>query len=267
MGARLGHDGAVARTTPPPPKPRRSTGPKRREAERTARRGVPLWGWAALGAGVIAAVVIGASLLSARGGGGGGEVAGAEETAALLEGIPQSGPALGDPDAPLTLVEFADMQCPFCARWSDQSFARIVQDYVRPGRLRIVFSGMTFLGQDSLKALRAVEAAGRQDRLFHVFHLLMENQGRENSGWVTDELIRSTFESVPGLDVDRALADMDSAAVNDRLAETESAAAEAGINATPSFQLGETGGALDRLQLQSLEPDELSAIIDARLEG
>jgi protein-disulfide isomerase len=99
---------------------------------------------------------------------------------------------LGSPDAPVTVVEYADLQCPFCAEWARRAFGEIVRDYVAPGRVRIEFRGLVFLGPDSEVALRTALAAGRQDRLWDVVHLLYANQGAENAGWVTQDLLEGS---------------------------------------------------------------------------
>jgi protein-disulfide isomerase len=105
----------------------------------------------------------------------------------------------------VTLVEFADVQCPYCATWADAAFAEIGRDYVRPGKVRIVFSGLAFIGPESETGLRFALAAGRQGKLWQTVHLLYANQGAENSGWVTNELLSGLGASIPGLDVERAL--------------------------------------------------------------
>ena len=76
---------------------------------------------------------------------------------------PRTGTAIGSPDAPVTLVEFADLQCPFCAQWATDAFPDLVEEYVRPGRLRIEFRGLAFIGPDSEKALRAALSRRRPE--------------------------------------------------------------------------------------------------------
>ena len=118
-----------------------------------------------------------------------GVVHGVAATEALLEGIPQSGNVLGRPGAPVTIVEYADYQCPFCAQWAVGTLPAIVDEYVRPGNVKIVFQGIAILGEDSVTALQAAVSAGMQDKLWNVGELLFHNQGAENSGWVTDDLL------------------------------------------------------------------------------
>jgi protein-disulfide isomerase len=195
------------------------------------------------------------------------QVSGGAEAAALLEGIPQSGTVLGEDTAPVTLVEYADLQCPYCAHWSSQTFPALVADYVRDGRLRIEFRGLAFIGPDSEDALRAAHAAGGQGKLWHVIGLLYANQGAENAGWVTDDLLRDVGAAVPGLDADRMLDERGSASIGASIDETAVGAHAAGISGTPSFLLGPTGGKLSPLEVTSLEPDEFRTAIDKLLQG
>ena len=90
----------------------------------------------------------------------------APKTAALLAGIPQHGDTLGSPKAPVTLVEYADMQCPYCGEFARTTLPTLIRDYVRTGKVKIVFHGLEFVGPDSDTALRAVYAAGRQNKLW-----------------------------------------------------------------------------------------------------
>lgn len=190
---------------------------------------------------------------------------GAAQVAALLHGIPQHGVALGAASAPVTLVEFADLQCPFCARWARGTMPEIVRKYVRPGRVRIVFVGMTSLGPDSAKAFRAALAAGQQNHFWDVEELLYLNQGTEGSGWVKDGLLRSIGSSVKGLNVERMLAARSSVGVEKQLAGASSLAT--GIQQTPSFAAGRTNRSLTLLKITSLAPAGIEPALDALLAG
>ena len=152
-------------------------------------------------------------------------------------GIPQDGAFLGSPDAEVTLIEYADLQCPACRAYSEALLPGLVDEYVRPGRVKAEFRGVAFIGADSEKALRYVLAAGLQDRLWQLQEALYRNQGGENTGWVTEELIRGLAAEIPGLDADRVVADADTELVTAMIAETAALAQEAEIPGTPSLAI------------------------------
>jgi protein-disulfide isomerase len=175
---------------------------------------------------------------------------------ASLDGVPQDGTALGDADASRTLAVYADLQCPFCAQFDEQRLPSIVDEYVRTGKLRLVFRGLAFIGPESDLGLRAVLAAGLQDRLWSLVDVLYANQGAENGGWLTEDSLRRFGAAVPDLDVDRMLDDLQAGEVDQEIAAAETAAAESGVLGTPSFELGPTGG-----ELLPITGDELSAAL------
>ena len=187
-------------------------------------------------------------------------VMGGPKVARMFRGIPQNGAALGSPTAPVTIHEFADPQCPYCGMWERDALPAIVSRYVRPGKVRIVFDGMDFLGTDSSTALRTAFAAGSQNHLWNVVALLYENQGEENTGWVTEPLLRGVGGAVPGLDTERMLADRNSAAVDNAVAGASSLAQQMGVQSTPSFAVGPRGG-----QMQLVDADGLTTALDAAL--
>ena len=215
-----------------------------------------------VGGGLIAALV-----LTTRGSSNPAATApaGVAEVAAMLRNIPQQGAALGSPTAPVTLVEFADPQCPYCGDWERVSLPTIVNKYVRTGKVRIVFNGMTFVGGDSETALRTALAAGEQSRFWNVIALLYLNQGTENTGWVTDALLRGIGNAIPGLDAKRMLASMQSATVTKKLTAAAALAQQAGVNSTPTFGVGKTNEAIKLVQITSLQPSGLEPALDAAL--
>jgi protein-disulfide isomerase len=182
-----------------------------------------------------------------------------------LGGIPQAGRVLGPPDARVTLVEYADPQCPACRTYTEEYFPTVVDDYVRPGRVNTEFRGFPFIGADSVKAYRFLLAAAEQNKLWDLQEALYRNQGGENDGWVTDELIRELASEIAGLDVDRLFSDAER---EDIVAEAESAEAEAqaaGIQGTPTLLIRIDGDEPYVISFASVE--ELRAALDDAVAG
>jgi protein-disulfide isomerase len=215
----------------------------------------------AVGAAVlVAAALILASLLSA------GETSTAPPAtrpagSSPFAGIPQSGLALGAADAPVTLVEYADLQCPYCALWAADVLPAIVREYVSPGRVQVVFRGLAFLGPDSETALRAVLAAAGQNRLWPFVHEVYARQGPENSGWVNRALPTAAVRA--RVDLAQVSRESRSTWVERQLVAAGRAAERAGVRGTPAFELGWTGKRLELVEDGSL--DTLRARLDALL--
>ena len=143
---------------------------------------------------------------------------------------------LGDAAANVTLIEYADPQCPACRFYSEDVFPTVVDDYVRPGKVKTEFRGFPFIGPDSVKALRFIYAAGLQDKLWQYQEALYRNQGGENDGWVTDELLRQVADEIPGLDVGQALRGRRERQRSRRKwRQPQSEAQAAGVSGTPSL--------------------------------
>lgn len=195
------------------------------------------------------------------------QLTGVGDNATLLAGIPQHGTVLGSPKARVTLVEYADLQCPYCGEFSRNALPTLIQDYVRTGKVRLVFRGLAFVGPESENALRAALAAGQQNRLWNFMHLVYENQGAENSGWVTDGFIRSVAGGIAGVDATRLVTDAQSTSVTDAIAAAQQLATSDGVNSTPSFLVGRTGGVLTRLGVSSLDPAAFRPTLDKLLQG
>ena len=154
--------------------------------------------------------------------------------ALALDGIPQDGIVLGAPSASVTLIEYADLQCPACRAYAELVIPTVVDQHVRPGDVKLEFRGISFIGPDSARALRFVQAAGLQDRLWNLEEALYRNQGGENAGWVTDDLIRRLAGEIPGLDVERLFVDADSPQVDALIQQAAALAEEDDISGTPS---------------------------------
>jgi protein-disulfide isomerase len=238
-----------------------------RAAEQRRRR---LWQLGAVTA--FAAVLVAAAVLISQAGSGpsnaGGDdelVADARAVDALFAKIPQDGVFLGDPDAPVTLVKFVDLQCPFCAQFARDALPTVVERYVRTGRVRLQLQPLTFIGPDSERAGRLAAAAAQQDRLWQFSELFFRNQGIENTGYVTDEFLGRLARATPGLDAQQALASTDDPVTAQLLARAKLAATRNGITSTPSFLIGRGGQVPQRLEPARLTAEAFTTALDEAL--
>jgi len=167
-----------------------------------------------------------------------------------LAGIPQDGYVLGKADAPVTLVEYVDVKCPFCALAATGVMKEVVAEYVRPGTVKVELrpirlgsqggQGST-LGPDSERGAFAVLAAADQDKMFNYADILFENQGDERQEWLTDQVV-TDIATAAGLDVDAWRTSFEGDGVVDKLFANESAAQAAGYTGTPFYVATGPGG-------------------------
>ena len=169
------------------------------------------------------------------------------ETKALLDTIPQHGKILGDPKAKVTLIEFADLQCPFCRQFTLASFDPLVQQYVKSGKVKIQLELLTFVGADSLKAARAAAGAAEQNKLWQFAELMYWNQGQENSGYVTPRYIDALYDGA-GVDKTEANAFARTAGSKQLVTDAQASSEQYGVVQTPTFVSGAPGGAKDKLE-------------------
>ncbi|MHB0867356.1 MAG: DsbA family protein [Thermoleophilia bacterium] len=197
-------------------------------------------------------------------------ITGGSDVTSLLQGIPQQNNVLGDPNAPVTMVEFADMKCPVCGRFSSSALPQIINDYVRTGKLRIVLKLQTFVNNqktpgDTERGARFALAAGEQNRLWNFAELLYKNQPPEDQRYFTDEFLTNLGHEIAGLDVQRAFSGTDSDAVSKELDDYKQAFSTSGFDAVPSFQIGRTGTTLTNITSKSLDYSVFKSAIDSLL--
>jgi len=98
---------------------------------------------------------------------------------------------LGDPKAPVTIIEFGDYQCPFCGRFFSQTEPKVIANYVKTGKAKFVYKDLIVIdgfiagGQESKNAALAADCAGEQGKFWEYHNLLFEAEikdGKENSG-------------------------------------------------------------------------------------
>lgn len=83
----------------------------------------------------------------------------------------------GDPNAPVTLVEFGDFNCGYCGRWATETLPLIEENYIKTGKVRMAYVHYPILGADSMTAAEATECAAQQDKFWEYHNVTYANQG------------------------------------------------------------------------------------------
>ena len=224
-----------------------------------------------LGGGLVVVIAIVAIVIAVASGSGpgssspsgGGGVKNAAGVTHEFAGIPQNGNVLGASNAKATMMVFADLQCPFCGEFERQALPGIVSRYVKTGKLKIEFQPISIIGNDSVAAARATAAAGLQNKLFQYSSLFYNNQGQENTGYVTDAFLTKLARAVPGLNVSRWKTDINSAKAGALLSQAQSAAQTARVNSTPTFMVAKSGQTFGQFAPTSLTADAFYGKLDA----
>jgi protein-disulfide isomerase len=231
------------------------------------------WRLHALGGALAAAVAVAGVAVAISSGGGGAAAAsraklmGATFSSRLFAGIPQHGTVLGRPDAPARIVEFADLQCPYCREYTIQALPSLVNDYVRTGKVQMEFETLSFIGPGSVQAGRAAAAAARQNKLWNFVDLMYLNQGAENTGYVTPTYLRQLLRAIPGLNIAAALSASQERAADSALTQANNLAVKDGITGTPSFLIGRANGPLLPFQPAILTAAPFAAALTSLLAG
>lgn len=221
-------------------------------------------------AALVALIVIGVVLAFALSGGASSKarvpsrgsltnaLPGAADVQQLLNGIAQHGNVLGSPTAPVTMIEYIDLQCPFCRQFETQALPSLISRDVRTGKVKIEARALAFIGPDSERGRAAAIAAGMQDKLFNFVQLLYLNQGLENGGWLNDNMVEAAAASIPGLDVPRLLTERSSGEVQDREQKVDAQATADKVQATPTILVGKSGTVPKEVTLTS--PTDVGSI-------
>jgi len=230
----------------------------------SANRRAKLLQMAAGAAFLALAVVVVLIVVNASGGGDGGDanLEGAGEVNRSLRGIPQEGMLLGDPGAPVELVEFGDLQCPYCAAYAEEVLPPIIENQVKKGQVKIDFRNFTIIGPESADAAAAALAAGTQGRGWNFVELLYRNQGGENTGYAGDETFLEAVAEGAGVE-DLAGWNEDRADLADAVEEINAEARQLGLEGTPTFAI--KGPQTDGLEVIGT-PDSASAL-EAAIQG
>ena len=181
--------------------------------------------------------------------------------AALFAGLQETNGALVNPDAPLTVTEYVDLQCPICAEASKQTLPTLVNDYVKTGKVKLQARTLSFLGPDSVRAAQVAAGAQQQGRLWAFLETFYAAQGTENSGYVTDDFLREVAAAA-GVDAEKAMDFADTPKAQQALDRADSDAAAVKADSTPTFTVKRGDGPET---IVAVGATDLSAALDKEL--
>lgn len=183
--------------------------------------------------------------------------------------IPQNGTVLGDPNATVHVIEYADYQCPVCAQFGTEVAPQLIRDYVETGKVTYEFRAFPFLGDaaldspdnESVQAAEAAFCAKDQGKFWEFNHLLAERHDGENKGTFSNDALVG-FADELGLDQEAFSTCLDSGAHQQEVLDAYTAYQGEGINSTPTLVING-----EQVSYTTQGYDLLRRQIDAALAG
>ena len=177
----------------------------------------------------------------------------------------QGEPVLGDPNAPLTIVEFSDFECSYCRRFHKQVMPQLKRDYIDTGLVRFVHKDLPLpFHPHALPAAAAARCAGEQNRYWELYSSLFDQQNCLGCKGVL------TIAGEADLNRSKLKACMEQESTLALINANRSEASLHNISATPTFVIGPTqsNGSLDGLVIEGAVPwSTFKSTIDKTLKG
>jgi protein-disulfide isomerase len=175
------------------------------------------------------------------------------EAPTRLEVSVDDDPSLGPADAPITIVEFSDFNCPYCEKWHTEIYQQLMAAY--PDQIRFVYRDFPITSEESLAAAQAANCAGEQDAYWQFHDSLL------SGGLDLGRDAYTLYATRLGLDVETLLACLDSGKYNDEVEADARYAASLGVSGTPTFFI-------NGLPLVGAQPlSEFQAVIESELNS
>ena len=170
---------------------------------------------------------------------------------------------LGDPKAPVTIIEYSDFQCPFCGRFYTQTEPQIKEQYIKTNKAKLIYRHLAFLGPESVEAAEASECAKDQGKFWAFHDELFETEiadGAEHNGNLNRELFVKLAGQV-GIDVAKFSACYDGNQHAQVVSAETQSGQQSGVNATPTSFVNDK-------MIQGAQPfEQFKAAIDQALAG
>lgn len=143
-------------------------------------------------------------------------------------------PILGDPNAPITLIEFGDYQCHFCNVHFHNTEHSLLANYIETGKVKMIFKDFTIIGPDSINAAHGAHCANDQEKFWEYHDILYNNWTGENNGWASSDNLLMFAQEIE-LDIDQWSDCMIEAKYSQIITDSSKDARDLGITGTPAF--------------------------------
>ncbi|GAA5346248.1 protein-disulfide isomerase [Planifilum fimeticola] len=147
-------------------------------------------------------------------------------------------PVIGNPDAPVRIVEFGDYKCPVCKRFTEEIFPQLKRDFLDTGKAGMYFIDKPFIGEDSVTASMAAEAVHRQkpEAFWTFYKVVYAHQGLETDQWATVPfLVELAKKEVPDIDHARMERELNDQVYRKEVEADRKIAAELGVDSVPTL--------------------------------
>jgi protein-disulfide isomerase len=185
----------------------------------------------------------------------------------LLSLTNRGSPYQGSISAPVTVIDFSDLQCHLCARYVKNTEPMINKTYIQTDKATLVFIHLPNRGFDSLPAALAAQCTQDQGRFWRYHNLLCEKQGPIDSGWANRDNLKKLASQISGLDMHKFDSCFDSQKYKSFIENDIALAHSLGFTETPSFIIVKNDGSNPQ-KIEGPQPfPAFKAIIDKELEA
>ena len=177
-------------------------------------------------------------------------------------------PIIGDPNAPITIIEFSDFQCPFCARFHVQTLPLILEEYIESGKVKLVFRDFPIqsIHPNALPASVASECANEQGKFKEMHDMLFDNQNEWNKQETVDALsLFSQYATEIQLEQETFDSCLTDGNYIEEIRNDLEDGRDYGVTGTPGFFIG--NDQIGYVELKGAQPFEsFKKVIDAQLD-
>jgi len=174
-------------------------------------------------------------------------------------------PILGDPNAPITLVEFGDYQCHYCNVFFQSIEEDIIKNYVETGKVKMIFKDYNIIGPDSISASHGAHCANEQELFWEYHDILYSNWTGENNGWASSSNLRIFADEI-NVNVDKWTECMNEKTHSKRIIDSNNDAKSLQLTGTPAFFIINSNGEVSKLF--GAQPFEIfEKVFDKELEN